>query len=268
MPSLDSSKHLLKVWLASNRASLVREMEFRGNFFIGLFRQFLWLSAFIFLIEIIFNNTSQLAGWSKFEVMAILALSRIIEGVINVVFSDNIMSLTSKVQQGTLDFMLVKPLPSQFAAFFTRLSYQNIGNLLNGFILLGYIATQAPHFFTITNLLLTTFLAFLGITIYYSLLVIVGSLVFRLDRLEALWSFNILFSEPLTTPFEVFPYGPRLILTYLLPIAFVVFVPAQALTNRLESWQLPLAIIIATIFLTLANLAWQAGLRRYTSASS
>jgi ABC-type uncharacterized transport system permease subunit len=42
----------------------------------------------------------------------------------------------------------------------------------------------------------------------------------------------------------------------------------QALTGRLALWQVPVAIAIAAIFLTLANLAWRAGLRRYSSASS
>jgi ABC-2 type transport system permease protein len=264
----DNSKHLARTWLSGARASLVREMEFRGNFVIGLIRQALWLAAFLFLIDIIFRNTESLAGWSRNEVVIILALSRVVEGTIGVLFTDNIMRLTSTVQKGTFDFILTKPLPSQFAAFFTRLSYESIGNVLTGLILLVYIAIQSPEIFTLAGSLLTILMSILGITVYYSLLIMVGSLVFYIDRLEALWSFNVLFSEPLTVPFDVFPRGPRIALTYLLPLAFVVFVPAQALTGRLTLWQVPVAIGIAAAFLLLANIAWRAGLRRYSSASS
>ena len=107
-----------------------------------------------------------------------------------------------------------------------------------------------------------------GLIIFYSLLILLASLVFYIERLEALWSFLQLITEPLTVPFDVFPTTPRLALTYALPLAFIVFVPAQAITGRLQLWQLPTAIALAAIFLILANLAWRAGLRRYSSASS
>ncbi len=267
MPFRDS-KHILKVWLANARASLVREMEFRSNFMLGIFRQSLWLLAFIFLIEVIFQNTSSLAGWDRFGVLTVLALSRMIEGLINILFADNILSITELVQHGTFDFMLIKPLPTQFATFFRRLSFHEIGNVLAGIALLSYVFFNNGAIFSVSHTLLAFLLAALGITIYYSLLLLIASLVFYVERLEALWSFNHLFSEPLTVPFDIFPRGPRMALTYLIPLAFVVFVPAQVITGRLGWWQLPVAVGLAVIFLLLANLAWRAGLRRYSSASS
>jgi ABC-2 type transport system permease protein len=77
-----------------------------------------------------------------------------------------------------------------------------------------------------------------------------------------------MFTEPLTVPFDIFPRAPRLAITYLLPLAFIVFVPAQAITGRLDWWQLPMGIGIAIIMLALSRLSWQAGIRRYSSASS
>lgn len=268
MPFLANSHHLARVWLANVRTSIIREMEFRGNFLLGLVRQSLWLGTFIILVEIIFYNTSSLAGWNRSEVFIILALSRLIEGVMNVLFVDNIIHISEHVQKGTFDFILVRPLPKQFAAFFGRVNLGNIGNIVAGLFLLIYAIIQTPSGITTPNIMLALFLATIGIVIYYSLLVIVASIVFYIERLESLWSFSMLFSEPLTMPFDVFPRGPRLLLTYLLPLAFVVFVPAQALTGRLQWWQVPVAVGIAAVSLLLANLAWRAGLKRYSSASS
>ena len=267
MPFLDSSQRIVKVWVAYVRASIMREMEFRGNFAIGLIRQGLWLAAFIFLIEIIFSNTTSLAGWGRYEVFTILALSRIIEGFIGIVFISNIIGISEKVQTGTFDYILTKPLPLQFATFFNRINLGNFGNFIAGVILLIYAARHLPPA-SWQAYVLGFLLAAVGIVIYYSLLVIVASLVFYIDRMRSLWAFNALFSEPLTVPFSVFPAPPRIVLTYLLPLAFVVFVPAQALTGRLTWWQLPVAVGLAAVFLLLANLAWRAGLRRYSSASS
>lgn len=268
MPSLASS-HLWRVWRANARASLIREMEFRANFFLGIIRQLLWLAAFIFLIEMIFRNTQSLAGWSKAEVLVILALSRIIEGTIDTLFSRNIADLPELVQRGTFDFNLLKPGPVQFYTAFRRFHFHNvIGHLSAGLITFAYAVTQLDQVPEPTHWLLLGSLIAVSLVIFYSLLILLASLVFFVERLQAIWSFLQLVTEPLTVPFDIFPRAPRIALTYALPIAFIVFVPAQALTGRLALWQLPVALLMAALFLTLANLAWRAGLKRYSSASS
>lgn len=269
MPFLDSSRYLWRVWRANARASLIREMEFRSNFFLGVLRQALWLGAFIFLIEIIFTHTQSIAGWQKPEALVIIALSRIIEGIMDTFFSRNIADLPDIVQKGNFDFYLTKPVPVQFYTAFKQFYLHNtIGHIGGGLLTFIYALTQFSESPAITSWLIMVLLILVGLTIFYSLIIMLASLVFFIERLEALWSFLQLLTEPLTVPFDVFPVGPRLALTYVLPLAFIVFVPAQAITGRFQLWQLPTAIALAAIFLLLANLAWRAGLRRYSSASS
>ncbi len=268
MPFLDNSKYLWRVWQASTRASLVREMEFRANFIAGLVRQTLWLATFIFMVAVIFQNTDSLAGWSRPDVLTIIALSRIIEAIINSLFAQNIMQLPERVRDGEFDFHLTKPVPAQFYTAFRSTGIDDLGNFIIGFLLLIYAVSQGGIQFSFQGTFFFFVLAAAGIIMYYSLLMITASLVFVLERLEFLWGFHILMSEPLTVPFDIFPRIPRTALTYLLPLAFVVFVPAQALTNRLSLWHVPVAIGMAAVFLLLANLAWRAGLKRYSSASS
>lgn len=261
-------RHLWRVWLANTKTSIIREMGFRGNFLLGITRQASWLAAFLFMIDIIFRNTQTLSGWSKPEVMIILALSRIIEGILDTFCSYNIAMFPQNVQRGQFDLMLVKPLPSQFAVAFQNFHIYNLGSIISGLVLFSYGIWHIQPIPTLTQWLLFFLVIACGIVIFYSLLILVASLVFYFERLAALYGFMTLFTEPLTVPFDIFPRAPRLLLTYILPIAFIVFVPAQVITGKLAPWQVPVAIILAVIFLVLANLAWRAGLRRYTSASS
>ena len=267
MPFPDS-RHLWRVWLASTRASLVREMEFRANFVAGLIRQTLWLFIFVLMIEVIFQNTTQLVGWERAEALLIIGLSRFIEGLMGVFFIGNIMELPGRVQEGMFDFHVTKPVPVQLYTAFRKTHFSDLGSVIAGLILCLYALAVGGITVSLTTLLIAVGLMFAGVVIYYSLLIAAASLVFILDRLEFLWGFSSILSEPLTVPFDVFPFAPRVALTYLIPIAFVVFVPAQALTGRLVFWQVPLAIAIALLFLFLSNVAWRAGLRRYSSASS
>ena len=261
-------KHILRVWLANLRTSAVREMEFRANFISGILRQFFWLGFFLLFISVIFNQTNSLGGWSQSEVMVILALSRIIEGIMNALFIRNIMQLSQMVQQGQFDIYLIRPLPSQFLAAFRLVSFSQLGNIIGGIGLLVYSVLLLPTAPNLGQILLFLILAMVGIIIYYSILITIASLVFKMEKFEAMWAINGLLSEPLTVPFEVFPRGVRVPLTYLLPIAFVVYVPAQSLVGRLNWHTVLLACLLCGTALLVASYAWRAGLRRYTSASS
>jgi ABC-2 type transport system permease protein len=243
-------------------------MEFRTNFILGIVRHGIWISAFLFMIEIIFRNTASLNGWDHAEVLIVLALSRLIEGTMDTFVTRNIALLPHTVQRGELDLLLLKPLPSQFSVALQRFHFFNIGNILGGFLIFVYALNNLNYTPSLTEWGIFLMLIIVSFVVFYSFFMIVASLVFRLERLESLWSLLTFFTEPITVPFDIFPRVPRLLITYLIPIAFIVFVPAQAITGRLALWQLPLAIVMAIICLTLANLAWSSGLKRYTSASS
>lgn len=261
-------KHILKSWLAFARASLTREMEFRGNFLLGILRQILWLSAFLIVIETIFHNTQQLAGWGKAEVIIVLALSRLIEGIADILFTGNIALFPATVQKGQFDYYLIRPLPSQFYTAFHNINIYIVGNVIAGIVLLIWGTTHLSQAPLLSHIVLFGIAVGCALAVLYALLILTASLVFFLERLEALWGFINLYTEPLTVPFDIFPPRLRLALTYILPLAFIAFVPAQVITSRLSWNYAPIILAVTAISLIAANLAWRAGLRRYSSASS
>jgi len=56
--------------------------------------------------------------------------------------------------------------------------------------------------------------------------------------------------------------------TFLVPIAFAVTVPAQAVTSRLEWQTLVLAAVFEVVLLVFARWFFRFGLRRYSGASA
>ncbi|MGH2628173.1 MAG: ABC-2 family transporter protein, partial [Anaerolineales bacterium] len=69
-------------------------------------------------------------------------------------------------------------------------------------------------------------------------------------------------------PVGVYPGWLRSGLTFLVPVAFAVTVPAEALTNRLTGQSLLTAAALAVLFLGLSRWVWKTGLRRYSGASA
>ena len=69
-------------------------------------------------------------------------------------------------------------------------------------------------------------------------------------------------------PVGIYPYWLRVGVTFLVPIAFAVTVPAEALTSRLDWQTLLLAFLFAVSLFAATRWFWRFGLRRYSGASA
>jgi ABC-2 type transport system permease protein len=78
---------------------------------------------------------------------------------------------------------------------------------------------------------------------------------------DAIWQFA-------RYPVDIYRRPLRLVLTYVLPVAFIATVPARALLHAEQLLAISAAVGVAIGSCLLAHFAWRAGLRRYTSATS
>ncbi len=66
----------------------------------------------------------------------------------------------------------------------------------------------------------------------------------------------------------IYPRWLRTGLTFLVPVAFAVTVPAEALTSRLTPLTLLGTLGLTLLFVVLARVVWRLGLRNYSGASA
>ncbi len=69
-------------------------------------------------------------------------------------------------------------------------------------------------------------------------------------------------------PIVAYPLAYRVFLTFVIPVAFLTTVPAQALLGRVEWIWVWGSIALAIALLQLSRWFWRFALRFYTSASS
>ena len=69
-------------------------------------------------------------------------------------------------------------------------------------------------------------------------------------------------------PISAYPIQIRRIFTFILPIAFLTTIPAEAMMNLISLDWIASSIIISTLFFDLSKRFWNYSLRFYTSASS
>ena len=94
--------------------SLASELEYKTNILIDLITAFLSLIGSIFLLSIFFQNNGRIGGWEFEEALIIQGIYTILNGITNTWFNPNLTEIVKYIREGTLDFVLLKPIDSQF----------------------------------------------------------------------------------------------------------------------------------------------------------
>lgn len=220
------------------------------------------------MVRIFFYQTHQLGGWSYSDVLILLGIYNTLQGMIDFVLRPNMPRLLLHIRMGTLDYVLTKPVDSMF---FVSLRHQVFWRLIDvvlgiGLTIYGLVQKQfLPTIVDVSFFILSILAALVIIYSLWMLLMTTAFWVIRMDDLSFL--FNSFFQ---TSQFPITMYKGwlRMVLTYLLPAAFITFTPASALIG-LWDWRTTLvSIVVAIVFFWLARRFWKFALANYTSASS
>lgn len=257
-----------KMYRAFLRSSFVREAEFRANFWAKVIVNLGWASFFVITLKVVFGHTESIAGWSEGEAFVLAATCYLLDAVIGTLFWFGLTELPTMVRQGTLDFVLFKPIDSQFWLSMRRVNLDQLGSLFGGFALMGYALYQLDTIPSGLNVLLYFAMTFWGIVIYYSFHFMMMTLSIWFVRVDNLWVLSDVFVQIGRFPTDVFDRILRRVFTYVLPVAFLATIPAKALLGKSDIGFLSFAALWAITFFVVGRYFWRFALRSYTSASS
>jgi ABC-2 type transport system permease protein len=257
----------LRLILLFLRNSLQVEMEYRANLVASLLTAILSSALAILTLLSIFGRTTEVGGWDLPRMIALFGISMIVEGMIDCWLYPSLNAITEYVRRGELDLLLIRPINSQFVVSFRHIRIWFAGNILLGLIAILY-SMQVQHVLTVGNLALCAVLTIAGIAVIYSVWLAAATLAFWFTKVGEVSIIAYSLMETGRFPVSAYPGWARFALTYILPIAFITNVPAEAAMGRL-SWAGALAgLVAATVALILGNFFWRFGLSRYSSASS
>lgn len=248
--------------------SLQVAMEYRANFVVSFFQSTFWLIWGIAGTLVFFRFTGTLGGWTLPQVLVVIGLFRIFEGVVDGIMRPNITRIVEYIQKGTLDFILLKPVDSQFMASLRQINLMTVPDFVVGFALIGYGLWLERHVPSAPQGLAFMLLMVCGVVIAYSLWMLLTTLAFWLVRIENIAEVLTAVYETGRFPVTAFGTGLRIVLTFIVPVAFMTTFPAAALLGIIEPIYLALAPVMAAALLCASVAFWRFALRSYTSASS
>jgi ABC-2 type transport system permease protein len=176
--------------------------------------------------------------------------------------------LMEGVRLGTLDFVLTKPVDSQLMVSVRQVDiWRLIDVVLGGAVVVFSVLRLGER---IGPLQAGAFglLLLAGVAIIYSFLLLLSTLAFWLVRLENILVIFGSMYEAGRWPVGIYPTGLRILLTFVVPVAFAVTIPVESLVDRLEPITLLGALALAVAFLLVSRWFWRLGLRHYTGASA
>jgi ABC-2 type transport system permease protein len=258
----------IKLALTYLRIGVLNEMQYRINFFIQLLQSFISVATGLIGLSLVFGQVNNLAGWSRPELLAVMGVHLLMGGVIRSVIQPNMERLMDDVRNGTLDFALTKPADAQTLVSVREFRFWQLVDVIVGIVVISIAFYQLKGTLGILQLLGFLAALIMGGIMLYCVWLMVTSISFWVIRVHEISNlFEGLYAAG-RWPVGIYPDWLRTGLTFLVPVAFAVTIPAEALTNRLSGTSLLFALGMTVLFVILARGLWLLGLGNYSGASS
>ncbi|HEX2581023.1 MAG TPA: ABC-2 family transporter protein [Dongiaceae bacterium] len=262
--------HLWRSAAAQLKAELAAQMQYRADMVAGFVASALGLATSILGYYVILHRGGgTIGGWTFPEIVALAGVVQMTSALMDFWLAPNLSAVSQYVQRGEFDLILIRPIDALFAVTFRKVGA--IADMLGFFLGLALVAVAmgidrhaAPG-----NILLFLAMYGAGVIIIYALWASLVTLAFYFTKIEEFAGiFYLLLSA------GQFPVGAlpgrflQFLFTFLLPVAFVTNVPAEAAMGRVSGAMVAAALTMAALLLLVCRLAWRLALRRYASASS
>ena len=258
----------LQIYSKFLHTSLASELEYKTNILIDLITAILSLIGSIFLLSIFFQNAISIGGWEFEQALIIQGIYTILNGITNTWFNPNLTEIVKHIREGTLDFVLLKPIDSQFFISLKKINPSGFLEIILGFFLLLYCTKINQISLNLSFLTLSFITLTCSICILYSLWFFISTttiwFVKTWNATEVLRSFLYIGRFPLNS----FSFSLRIFFSVFIPIAFITTIPSEVFLGLSQSWKILLEIVVALLFFFTSRKFWLFALRFYTSASS
>jgi ABC-2 type transport system permease protein len=243
-------------------------LQYRVNLLLVLLEEVVTTATSLLAVVVLYSHTNVINGWTFGQMTVLLGVYYLLQGVQAVVFEQSFERFMEHVRLGTLDFILVKPVNSQFMVSTRHVQVPHLAQVLLGMAVLGAGLARLDQRVSLLDALGFGLTLACGLLLVYSLLLVLSTLAFWFVRVENLLAIFWSFVDAGRFPVDIYPGWLRLTLSSIVPIGIAVTVPAQAIAGRLEPLGLALMLAATAAAWLFAAWFWRRGLHNYTGASA
>ncbi|MFH9618247.1 ABC transporter permease [Streptomyces pratensis] len=257
---------IVAMWLRST-------MAYRASFVMTAVGNFLVTGFDFVTIMLMFGHVDALGGFTLPEIALLYGASATAFGLTDLLLG-SMDRLGRRVRDGTLDTLLVRPVPVLAQVAADRFALRRLGRITQGLLVLGYALLTLDIAWTPLKVLVLPLMVLSGAAIFGAVFVVGAAFQFYAqDASEVQSAFTYGGTTLLQYPPSIFAKDLVRGVTFVVPLAFVSWLPALYVLGRdypvdLPRWVAFLPPVVAAGCWVLAGLAWRAGLRAYRSTGS
>lgn len=249
------------------------DMQYRTSFVLLLLGQIVASGLDLVAVGVFFTSVHALAGWSQAEVVFLFGLTGVGYSLADVLVSP-VDRAALHIKQGTFDTFLLRPVGALWQLLAHEFATRRIGRGVQPLAALVVSATQLDVVWGPAQAGMVAAALVTGVITFASLWVVFSAVAFwTVETQEIANSFTdggrLLSSYPL----GVMGGWLRRFTTFVVPLAFVAYLPACWLLGKPMPFGLPRAAawagpVVALGLAAVARAAWATGIRQYRSTGS
>ena len=252
-------------------AVLKRRLQYRGDLLLQGLDEIMRGLVALAMLQVYVSKTEALGGYTADQLLFVLGFALVPVSLFHC-FCGNLYQLSSTyLINGNLDRVLLRPYPSFLQICLDRIAIEDLSGAVMGLAMMAIAASRMPDFAWDPG-----HIALLALMQASALGVVVA--VFMAFAATGFWFedrvgmvppvYNLM--EFGRWPSSIYHWSLKLLITWVIPFAFVAFHPASLFVGIHPTpwWPAFATPLVAVIGLGIANLLWQKGVRRYHGTGS
>jgi len=245
---------------------------YRVDFSVGLIGTLLYNSVFLLAIGIITYQFQTLAGWGLWELVFLYGLFMASHSSYEIFFY-HLAGINRDIMDGELDKYYYRPVNMLIQLLGKRLSFQSIASGIIAIACLIVSYNQLDIHWSGFQWIILPVYILAGTLIETAVNFMISCLAFFHPNARSLWwSYFQLLLVVQRYPIIIFGGFMRVLLTCILPLAFINYYPALHLLNK--QYEAPfqfmpyISPVVAVVFITIAAFIFSSGTKHYQSSGS
>lgn len=243
-------------------------MTYRADFWVEVISDLLFQATNLIFIFVIFMHTESLGGWSQGEVVFVYGFFMVPYGVFSCFI--NLWGFSERyIVKGEMDRVMTRPAHNLFQIFLENVDPPALVGSIIGIVIMSVSGSQLGlpfEWWTIPALIVLTISA---VAIYTGIYTALTSLSFYSDAPTGILPLMYNVQGYGRYPVTIYNRAIQVLLTWILPFAFVGVYPASLFLEREDMRNMAfLTPLVGGVFLAIGLTAWNYGVRRYRGAGS
>jgi ABC-2 type transport system permease protein len=267
--------YTLKLLLRSYAIHIKSIFEYRSAFLTSAITVVISYAAMYFGIWILMDKFKMIQGWTVYEVMLLFNINLVAYSLTSFAFRTPMLEdIEDMVRMGKFDIVLVRPVNALICVLMGRPTEAYVGQLSLATVIFAVCFNNLDLHWTAVKILFFI-ITILGATlIQAAIYLILGTLCFFVTRRTSIYETVMGNSRQfINYPISIYGKFLQVILTFIIPFAFVNYYPAYFLLDKNTDvlfhpiFQYGTPVVGIVLFL-IAYRFWKIGINRYESTGS